>query len=33
MKNKLNKVARETNSYLKDYIIKQKKSPTNAGLF
>ena len=37
MKNKLNKVARETNSYLKYYIRKQKKSnliaPIKYGLF
>ena len=37
MKQKLNKVARETNSYLKDYIRKQKKSnliaPIKYGLF
>ncbi len=37
MKNKLIKVARETNLYLKDYIIKQKKSnligPIKYGLF
>ena len=37
MKNKLNKIARETNLYLKDYISKQKKSnliaPIKYGLF
>ncbi len=37
MKNKLNKIVRETNSYLKDYIRKQKKSnliaPIKYGLF